>query len=179
MIYTSETIEKDAVFKVATLMAAAARTAPKAKGVDNILTMIVDGAEKDAIAAEQRRLGDGGKSSGLAAFTRDAGSVDSSDYVVLLAVRDNPVGLPVCSACGFESCTACAAAGAACAFNISDLGTAACSACAVASHHWIDNRLMFTAGLAAKNIGLFGAEIRMCYGIPLSAKGKNIYYDRK
>ena len=179
MIYTSETIEKEAVFEVAMLMAAAARTAPKAKGVDNILTMIVDGAEKDAIAAEQRRIGEGGEGAGYAAFARDAGCIDSSDYVVLLAVRDNPAGLPFCSSCGFETCAACAAAGAACVFNISDLGTAACSACAVASHHRIDNRLMFTAGLAAKNIGLFETDIRMCYGIPVSAKGKNIYYDRK
>jgi len=176
MVYNSGTIEKEAVFEVARLMAAAARTAPKAKGIDNIMTMVVDGEEKAAIAVEMRRIGESGE--GLASFIRDAGNVDASDYVVLLAVTDNPAGLTVCSVCGFGDCAASKAAGAACAFNISDLGTAACSACAVASHHWIDNRLMYTAGMAAKNIGLFGVEIRMCYGIPVSARGKSIYFDR-
>ena len=176
MIYTSEIIEKEAVFEVAKLMIAAARTAPKTKGVDTILTMIVDGAEKDAVAAEMRRLGE---SSGAASFTRDAGNVDASDYVVLLATTDKPAELPSCSLCGFENCAATTAAGAACVFNMSDLGTAAGSACAVAARHWIDNRLMYTVGKATKNIGLFKTGIRVCYGIPVSAKGKNIYFDRK
>ena len=177
MIYKSDKVEKEAVFEVAKLMVAAARTAPKAKGVDNILTMIVDGAEKDAIAAEQRRIGSGGDA--FAAFTRDAGNVTASDYVVLLAVKDKAVGLGICSVCGFENCAEAVKAGAPCAFNLSDLGTAACSACVIAAQHFIDNRIMFTVGLAAKNLDLFGEEVRMCYGIPISAKGKSIYFDRK
>ena len=177
MIYKSNEVEKDAVFEVAKLMAAAARTAPKAKGIDTLLTMIVDGSEKDAIAAELRRIGEGGDR--FASFIRDAGNVDGSDYVVLLAAIDKPAGLPICSSCGFENCAAAVSAGAPCAFNISDLGTAACSACAVASHHFVDNRMMFTVGLAAKRLGLFEENIRMCYGIPISVKGKSIYYDRK
>ncbi len=177
MIYQSEAIEKEALFEVARLMATAARTAPKTRGIDTILTMIIDGAEKDAVAEEMRKLGEGGDL--FASFTSNAKNVDDSDYVVLIAVLDNPVGLPLCGLCGFENCAQTKAAGAACAFNISDLGTAACSACAVASHHWIDNRLMYTAGLAAQRIGLFGQKIRMCYAIPISAKGKSIYFDRK
>ena len=177
MIYKSDVIEKDAVFEVAKLMAIAARTAPKAKGVDNIITMLIDGDEKDAVAAEMRKIGESGQQ--FASFTRDAGNVDNSDYVVLLAVKDNAVGLAICSVCGFENCGAAQGAGAPCAFNISDLGTAACSACAVASHHFVDNRLMYTAGLAANRIGLYGEKVRMSYGIPISAKGKSIYFDRK
>jgi len=177
MIYKSETIEKEALFEVAKLMAAAARTAPKAKGVDTILTMILDGAEKDAVADEMRRIA--GDNESLASFKRDAGNVDASEYVVVLAVTDKPAGLTVCGTCGFESCAAAEKAGAPCAFNISDLGTAACSACAVASHHWIDNRLMYTVGRAVTNLGLFGREIRMSYGIPISVSGKSIFFDRK
>ena len=177
MIYKSEVIEKEAVFEVAKLMAAAARTAPKTRGVDTILTMIVDGAEKDAVASEMRRIAEGGEN--LATFASNAKNIDDSDYVLFLAVVDKPVGLPTCGVCGFENCAASEKAGAACAFNISDLGTAACSACAVASHHWVDNRLMYTAGKAAANIDLFGTKIRMCLGIPVSAKGKSIYFDRK
>ena len=177
MIYSSDSIENDALFDVAKLMAAAARTAPKAKGVDTILTMIIDGAEKEAVADEMRRIA--GDDEGLASFKRDAGNVGASEYVVLLAVVDKPVGLTVCGTCGFENCDAATDAGAPCAFNISDLGTAAGSACAVASHHWVDNRLMYTAGRAVMNLGLFGTDIRTCYGIPISASGKSIYFDRK
>ena len=177
MIYTSDLIEKEALLEVARLMAAAARTAPKAKGVDNILTMIVDGDDKDAVAAEMRRIAESDAPDPV--FMRDAGSVDASDFVVLIAVKDNHATIPYCGICGFENCAAAIEAGAACAFNTSDLGTAACSACAVASHHWIDNRLMYTVGRAAQDLGLFGTKVRMCYGIPISARGKSIYYDRK
>jgi len=176
MIYQSEEIEKAALFDVAKLMAAAARTAPKAKGVDTILTLIVDGEEKDAVAAEMTRLAGGDNHS---PFGRDAKNVEASGCLVLLAVVDKPVGIAICSICGFENCAAAEAAGSPCAFNISDLGTAACSACAVAAHHWVDNRLMYTAGRAAMNLGLFGTKIRQCYGIPISVNGKNIFFDRK
>ena len=177
MIYSSDVIEKEALLDAAKLMAAAARTAPKAKGVDTILTMIVDGEQKDSISAEMRKIADGGEQ--FATFARDAGNVDNSDYVVLIAVTDKPLGLKICGICGFPDCAAATAAGSPCAFNLSDLGTAAGSACAVASHHWIDNRLMYTAGRAAMHLDLFGEKIRQCYGIPISAKGKSIYYDRK
>jgi len=176
MIYQSDTFEKEALFEVAKLMAVAARTAPKAKGVDTILTMIIDGAEKDAVADEMRSIAGDDISS---PFVRDAGNVDASEYVVLLAVVDNPVGLTICSTCGFETCDAAAKAGSPCAFNISDLGTAACSACATASFHRVDNRLMYTVGRAVLNLDLFGTKIRTCYGIPISVSGKSIYYDRK
>jgi len=177
MIYKSEDVEKEALFNVARLMVTAARTAPKAKGVDTILTLIADGEEKDAVVAEMRRIAESLGSH--SPFGRDAQNIDDSDYVVFLAVIDKSAGINGCGICGFENCAASEAAGAPCAFNISDLGTAAGSACAVASHHWVDNRLMFTAGKAAMNIGLFGEKIRQCYGIPISAKGKNIYFDRK
>jgi uncharacterized ferredoxin-like protein len=177
MIYCSETVEKEALFEVARLMAVAARTAPKTKGVDNILIRIVDGEDKDAVAAEMRRIAEGGDH--LASFARDANNVDASAFVVFLAVRDNPPGLPLCGVCGHENCGDAKRAGAPCALNLSDLGTAACSACVVAANHFVDNRLMYTAGRAAMHIDLFGEKIRQCFGIPVSASGKSIYFDRK
>ena len=176
MIYKSDTAEKDALLEVARLMVTAARTAPKARGIDTILTMIIDGSEKDAVANEMRRIHGGDE--GRAFFKRDANCVDASECVVVLAVIDKHVGLDICDACGMENCGAAKKAGLPCCFNISDLGTAACSACAVASHHWVDNRLMYTIGKAVQNLGLFETDIRMCYGIPISATGKSIYYDR-
>ncbi|MGD1020294.1 MAG: ferredoxin, partial [Verrucomicrobiia bacterium] len=39
---TSVELEKSAALQVATLMAAAARTAPKTRGIDNIKTLAID-----------------------------------------------------------------------------------------------------------------------------------------
>ena len=46
-----------------------------------------------------------------------------------------------------------------------------------ASEMNIDNRLMYTLGAAAKELQLLDADVIV--GIPLSATGKNIYFDRK
>lgn len=180
MIYESDIIENDAALAVAKLMAAAARTSPKTRGLDNIVTRIIGGDEKGAIAAEMRRIdaeqiANGAKAT---AFARDAGNVDAAAFVVLVGVLDRPVGIRACGVCGFEDCKKSRDAGAHCAFNFSDLGTAACSACAVAAAHYVDNRMMNTVGTAAKKIGLFGAPVMHGYGIPISVKGKNVFFDR-
>jgi uncharacterized ferredoxin-like protein len=39
-----------------------------------------------------------------------------------------------------------------------------------------DNRIMYRAGVVAREIGLIEADFVM--GIPLSATGKNIFFDR-
>lgn len=43
----------------------------------------------------------------------------------------------------------------------------------------IDNRIMFTAGKAALELGCFPGTVKVAYGIPLSATGKNPFFDRK
>ena len=40
----------------------------------------------------------------------------------------------------------------------------------------IDNRIMYSVGVAAVELKLIDADI--AYGIPLSARSKNIYFDR-
>jgi len=40
----------------------------------------------------------------------------------------------------------------------------------------IDNRIMFSIGVAAIKLGLIDSDI--AFGIPLSISGKNIYFDR-
>ncbi|HIQ02925.1 MAG TPA: ferredoxin, partial [Desulfurococcales archaeon] len=58
-----------------------------------------------------------------------------------------------------------------------NLGIALGSAVKTAGIHNVDNRIMYTIGYAAQRKGLMKADIII--GIPLSAKGKNIYFDRK
>jgi len=57
-----------------------------------------------------------------------------------------------------------------------NLGIAIGSAVRTASILNIDNRVMFSIGVAARELGLLDADI--VYGIPLSTKSKNIYFDR-
>jgi uncharacterized ferredoxin-like protein len=176
MIYTSKEAEERAILKVAYGMVTAARTAPKACGIDNIETCILDGADKKRLTEEMRKISE---ALSVPFFARDADNVDASACVVLLGVKNKPVGLGDCACCGFENCGKMAAAGGRCVFNSTDLGIAAGSAVAYAADHRIDNRIMFTAGKAALQLGLFPEEVRLAYGIPLSAYGKSPYYDRK
>ena len=58
-----------------------------------------------------------------------------------------------------------------------DLGVAIGSAVKMAGECHIDNRIMYTIGAAVKELNLLQSDIIL--GIPLSVKGKNIFYDRK
>jgi uncharacterized ferredoxin-like protein len=42
----------------------------------------------------------------------------------------------------------------------------------------VDNRIMYRIGTAARRLNLL-PEATVIMGLPISAKGKNIYFDRK
>ena len=62
-----------------------------------------------------------------------------------------------------------------CVFKVTDLGIAVGSAVKTASIHNVDNRVMYSAGVAAMKLGMFKG-CSMVYGIPLKASGRNIYF---
>jgi len=175
--------EGEAVLEVAKLMLAAARTAPKTAGVDDILTLIVYGEEKDAIADKMEEMGEERKIEG---FRRDAKNVRDSHAVVLIAVRgDKSIGLD-CGGCGYEGCREFERAGKkegkdfvgpTCIFKALDLGIALGSAAKTASRLDIDNRIMYRIGTAASRLKQL-SQATIIMGIPVSVKGKNIYFDR-
>jgi uncharacterized ferredoxin-like protein len=175
MKYESFDLEKRAAFAIADLMVLASKTAPKACGLDNVETLVLDGKEKDALSSEMRKIA---KDTGADFFERDAGNVDNSHLVVLIGVKDSPVGLTNCGFCGFEDCVQMKKAGGKCTLNITDLGIAAGSAVSVAANHRADNRIMFSAGKAALNLKFFHDDVKTCYGIPLSSSSKSIFFDR-
>jgi uncharacterized ferredoxin-like protein len=182
------TVEKNALDTVAGLMILAARTAPKAKGQDELLYKVLTAKEIRAISAWLAREG---KERDLGFFIRDSGNFAASGACVLIGVKGNvPVGIN-CGACGCETCAAFSRvwgkkkqsgtdyAGPNCAVRMTDLGIAAGSAVKTAQIHNVDNRLMFTGGVAALGLGIFGEECTVAYAIPLSATGKNIFFDRE
>lgn len=176
MILSSEQAERAALMNTAQAMCAAARTAPKAKGEDNILCCILTQEDKESLAQEMEHLGEA-LSYGF--FLRDAQNVRESEAVVLIGTRYGERGLGAgCSRCGFDGCSACAQAGAICVYPPLDLGIALGAAVSVAADHRIDNRIMFSIGRAANALGLLeGAPLIM--GIPLSVSGKSPFFDRK
>ena len=167
--------EKDAIFAVADLMAAAAKTAPKGSGKDTIITAIVSGEDKDRL---RDKLAELGTEYDEAFMVRDAGNVDSSTCVVLIGCYNTYFGLTNCSMCGFPNCGQTKKNGSPCIFNVTDLGIAVGSAVSVAADHRIDNRVMYSAGRAAVKLGLLGDNVKLCYAIPLSTTNKSIYFDR-
>ena len=65
-----------------------------------------------------------------------------------------------------------------CVLKISDFGIAVGSAVKTPSIHNVDNRIMFSAGVAALQLGILkGCSV--AYGIPLKASCKNIIRDMK
>ena len=176
MFIDSQKAQEQAVLNLAYAVCAAARTAPKACGIDHMDTAVLTGVDKQKVADEMRRLG-----AALPApfFIRDAGNVDASGAVVLIGVKYETRGLNgICGECGFVDCAACGAAGASCVFTGVDLGIALGSAVALAADARIDSRIMFTIGKAAASLGLLG-DHKLIMGIPLSVSGKSPFFDRK
>lgn len=175
MIKTMKLCETDAILHTADLMVTAAKTAPKGSGKDTVISMVLTGIEKDLLANEMRIAADEYDEEFI---RRDAENVDNSICVVLIGAKTEPFGLNNCSMCGFANCGEMVKAGANCVFNITDLGIAVGSAVSVAADHRIDNRVMYSAGRGAVRLGLFPENVRVCYGIPLYAGSKSIYFDR-
>lgn len=175
MIVTGKEAEERSALLIADLMCTAARTAPKAKGVDNLQTLIVSGEEKTALAEKMRQIAE---SSGLQFFERDAGCIESAPVVVLLGQKVKPIGVRPCGFCGYADCAECAQGTGICAISTGDLGIAIGSAVSTAAMHHADNRVMFSAGKAAIELGLFEKSVKAAYGVPLSITGKSPFFDR-
>ena len=175
MKYETKESEKLAALDVAHRMVAAAKTAPKGCGVDKVIAFVVDGDEKSSISNEMRRISD---QPGLDFCNRDANNVDLSHCIVVLGVENVPLGLDSCGFCGFDNCTKSLKSGSLCAFNSVDLGIAIGSAVSIATDNRMDNRVMFSIGKAALNLGLLGENVTVAFGIPLSISSKSPFFDR-
>lgn len=171
--------EIDATKGVAEIMCASARTAPKAKGIDNIETLILSEEQKELVIAEMKRIAMEEKVKTMKkTFLRDANNLEESHQVVIIGTRLKTIGIPYCNYCGFENCNANKKAGGVCFFNSNDLGIAVGSAVSIASLNHIDNRIMYTVGRAIINLKLLGEDVKLALGIPLSVTGKSPFFDR-
>ncbi len=166
---------------VAGMMAIAARTAPKASGNDFIEIKILSGNDLSKLADEMLKFG---KESGKPNFDRDSENVRASAAVLLLSLKESRcLGLN-CGACGFDTCVELEGtlkegpefSGPLCAWRLIDFGIALGSAVKTASLFNADNRIMYRIGSVARRINMIEGE--MAIGVPISATGKSIYFDR-
>jgi uncharacterized ferredoxin-like protein len=165
----------DGIKAGAELMAISARTAPKAKGEDLVEIKILYGKQVEELGKAMVKYGEEEKD---AMWKRDGNCVLRSTAVLLVGVRDpmagpngakkGPAQPPKVKGDLFaedERVKKCI-----------DLGIALGSAAKTASMLNLDNRIMWRPGEMARRKGMLEALIVIA--IPVSASGKNIYFDR-
>jgi len=171
----------DGIEMVAQLMAISATTAPKSKGENFVQTKLLKGEVLKELADAMFAFGQRTKKKD---FDRDSKNVAQSEAVLLIGLKKaNVLGLD-CSACGFTDCKTFQKqtkesgefVGPTCAFRLLDMGIALGSAVKTASMLNVDNRIMYRAGVVAREMNIVDWEFVM--GIPLSVSGKSIYFDR-
>jgi uncharacterized ferredoxin-like protein len=173
-------VTKDTVHFVGDLMVLAARTAPKAVGQDFIEARVLDEEERIALGKDMVSLA---SERGAPNWARDGQNILDSMAVVLIGLVEHKGAGLDCGACGFSGCREfnersmeLQFKGPNCALRLLDLGIALGSAAKVAADHGVDNRIMYRIGVSARRLGLTSTYIS--HGIPLSATGKNIFFDR-
>lgn len=175
MIVREEHFRSDTIHDIAKKIAVAARTAPKARGTDNLEIAVLTGDDISLVAEKMKRHA---AQTGEAFFARDAENILLCEAVVLIGSHVKPLGLN-CGYCGFPTCAEkLEHPGVPCFFNANDMGIAIGSAVSKAADFRIDNRVMFSVGNTAKEMNLL-PDCVMVLAIPLTAKGKSPFFDRK
>ncbi len=175
---TEETIRDKALTDIARRMLIAARTAPKGKGVDNTVLALCDKEDIKKLSDHLKQMHAQGRAADY--FVRDAENILTASAMLLLGTKVQTMGLSPCGMCGFENCAEKNKyPKVPCAFNTGDLGIAIGSAVSIAADNRVDNRVMYTVGQAALEMGILGEEVTVAYAIPLSSASKSPYFDRK
>ncbi len=174
MIDVKEILEEQ-VISLAKNIALSAVTAPKARGVDNLEIRIAHGEELKQLSNKLQELN---KKTGQEFLLRDSNNVLQSQAVILVGSKTKVLGLD-CGYCGFASCKEKEekAPLAPCFFNSNDLGIAIGSMCSQIADHRIDSRVMFSVGLAAKELS-FLPECTTVLAIVMSVSSKSVFFDR-
>lgn len=173
MIVNERDQRREQVIAGARQMMTAARTAPKAKGLDIIEVAMIAG---DDI----RHLSDAmipvSEETGLKFLLRDADNILQADALLLIGTKSQPLGMN-CAYCGFNTCEM-KPEQTPCAINSIDVGIAVGSACATAADLRLDTRVMFSVGMVARRLNMLD-DCHQIIAIAVSASSKNPFFDRK
>lgn len=169
------------------LMAASARTAPKAGGKD-LLEIVVIAKEEDLKKIADAMKAYAAKSTNEAYWLRDASNIENSGALLLVGLSKAVTAGYDCGGCGYPTCAEFSKnrqmkdkemgyTGPHCVMRMMDIGVALSSAAKTASLLNVDNRVQQRVGAAARSLGYIKSEVVM--GIPVSITGKSIYFDRQ
>ena len=173
MITFEEDIRNENIKDIAKMLMTAARTAPKARGTDNLVLAVATDDTIEIIATKMRQLA---AERNMEFLNRDADNILNCGAVILFGMKISPLGLN-CAACGFPTCGE-KPKNVPCFFNANDLGIAIGSAASLAADMRVDSRVMFSVGQAVLALNLL-PECSMVLALPLSVSGKSIFFDRK
>lgn len=174
MILNQRDCTEQTIMECARQIMAAARTAPKGKGLDVVEICTITGKDIEKLANTMCEISE---ENGHKFFLRDAANIMQADALILIGTRKQALGLN-CRRCGYDLCDN-RPCGVPCAINTVDVGIAIGSACSKAADLRIDTRVMHSAGMAAMRLGWPAHDAADVYGIPLSIKSKNPFFDRK
>ena len=173
MITFEEDIRNENIKDIAKMLMTAARTAPKARGTDNLVLAVATDDTIVEIAEKMKQLA---VERNMDFLNRDAENILNCGAVVLFGMKISPLGLN-CGACGFATCGE-KTKNVPCFFNANDLGIAIGSAASLAADLRVDSRVMFSVGQAVLALNMM-PECSMILALPLAVKGKSIFFDRK
>jgi uncharacterized ferredoxin-like protein len=174
MLINERETRRERLLQVANEMMTAARTAPKGKGFDIIEVLL---ATDETIEVLSKAMIEYSEKSGLKFLLRDAENILQSEAIVLIGTKQQIHNLN-CGYCGFESCAAKNEfPNVPCALNSVDVGIAIGSACSVAADKRVDNRIMFSVGRVAQELGMMPG-CSSIFGIPISCSSKSPFFDR-
>lgn len=172
MITFEEDIRNENIKDIAKMLMTAARTAPKARGTDNLVLAVATDDSIVEIAAKMRELA---AERNMEFLNRDADNILQCGALVLFGMKISPLGLN-CAACGFPTCGE-KPKNVPCFFNANDLGIAIGSAASLAADMRVDSRVMFSVGQAVLALDMM-PDCSMILALPLAVKGKSIFFDR-
>ncbi len=145
-------------------MLSRAKTAPKAKGVDNLVYYLL---EKDDVKKVAKKLEALAIEKDIPFFLRDSKNIKDLDYIVVIGLKKDTEK-------SFKKLTLDSDSN----FDSVNLGIALGSAVSAANVYGVDTRIMWTIGFAIKNMNIIKQELQDAYGIPISISEKNIFFDR-
>lgn len=173
MLINERDIRSELVLDAAKRMLAAARTAPKGKGMDVIECVIATDEDLERIAEKMRDLS---AEMNLAFLSSNADNIEKGECLLLIGTGSKPHGLN-CGNCGFPTCGS-KPKEVPCELNSVDVGIALGSASATAADCRVDTRIMFSAGYAAQKLGMLGDGVDQVFAIAISESSKSPFFDR-
>ncbi|MBN2683165.1 MAG: ferredoxin [Bacteroidales bacterium] len=175
-IFSFPEIKNNAIIEIGKHLMLTAQTAPKGRGVDLLEILLITGDDIIKLSDEMKLIS---IEKSVEFFRRDAENILKAAAIMIISSPVKSLGLKYCGMCGFENCAAKEKfPETPCVFNTIDLGIAISSVVAKAGALGIDNRIMYTIGMAAKKMKICKPEQSIILGIPLSAEAKNPFFDR-